>query len=277
MERIDALLDELEVVVARSTPDDGDLVVRGLADLALVVQPTAGERQFFYSVRLAQVNGQGCCYMEQAESIDTSLLGSPALPTQDLPRATRIAVLDAVAAEIPSKPRAAIELEGNLPDKAIARARFLASQVQQLFDLKPGAVILNVGVVGSFLGAFQEIGMQTLATDLETAIIGETFFETTVQDASANSRLLEVADVAIVTGMTMSNGTLTEIICDRRSNAKIVLFAETGASLAPLLIGCGVDAVLSEPFPFYVFGGRSKLEFHSRAPLNGPRAQKWTE
>ena len=72
--------------------------------------------------------------------------------------------------------------------------------------------------------------------------------------------LLEDADLAIVTGMTITTQTIDSIleVC-RTHNTKVILFAETGANLGSYYLQEGADVFLGETYPFYIFNGQSEI------------------
>jgi outer membrane protein assembly factor BamB len=74
-------------------------------------------------------------------------------------------------------------------------------------------------------------------------------------------------DLAIVTGMTIFNDSLEEIVEVAQSRGtKLLMFCETGANFAEEYCrSIGVDTVVSELFPFYIFQGTSTIEVYRRA------------
>jgi hypothetical protein len=51
----------------------------------------------------------------------------------------------------------------------------------------------------------------------------------------------------------------------QKAGTKLLLFAETGANFGEEYCrSIGVDAVVSEPFPFYIFQGVSTIEVYRR-------------
>ncbi len=51
----------------------------------------------------------------------------------------------------------------------------------------------------------------------------------------------------------------------REHDTKVVMFAETGANFGEEYCQTiGIDAVVSEPFPFYIFQGMSRIEIYRR-------------
>jgi uncharacterized protein (DUF4213/DUF364 family) len=60
------------------------------------------------------------------------------------------------------------------------------------------------------------------------------------------------ADAVLVTGMSLAKDTLPSILeAARQNHAAVVVWAATGANLAPLLLlDQGADSVVSETFPY---------------------------
>ena len=67
--------------------------------------------------------------------------------------------------------------------------------------------------------------------------------------------------------MTIATDSLELIVEEaRKAGTKLLIFAETGAYFAEEYCRTiGVDAVVSEPFPFYIFQGASTIEVYRRA------------
>jgi uncharacterized protein (DUF4213/DUF364 family) len=124
-----------------------------------------------------------------------------------------------------------------------------------------------VGVVGDvILRLAAETQFEVSAFDYAPDLVGSRVHGVAVQNGRRTLAGVRAADVALVTGMTLWNGSLDRILgTARRAGTKLVLFAETGAHFAEEYCRMGVDCVVSEPFPFYlVCGGPSTLNVHRR-------------
>ena len=76
---------------------------------------------------------------------------------------------------------------------------------------------------------------------------------------------VEDVDVAIITGMTLTTDSLTDIVdTAKRHDTRVLMFAETGANMGEEYTGdaVGVDTCVSEPFPFYIFQGLTTIEVY---------------
>jgi hypothetical protein len=153
--------------------------------------------------------------------------------------------------------------------------------------------VLNVGVVGSILSILvsqkslrlpPDIDVRITASDLYEGVVGTQVHGVTVEHGTHGTygfagsdgaripmgvRTLELiadADMAIVTGMTLTNGTLDAILETAIKNkTALVIFAETGAHFATEYCNLGVDVVVSEPFPFYLTcDGPTRIDVYRR-------------
>jgi len=126
--------------------------------------------------------------------------------------------------------------------------------------------VVNVGVVGNVIRALKNEGCEVMASDMEPEMVGTTVHDTLVQDGTKTFDLVRDADLAIVTGMTIATDSLGLIIEEARThNTRLLVFAETGANLGQEYCRTlGVDTVVSEPFPFYIFQGKSRIEVYRR-------------
>ena len=126
--------------------------------------------------------------------------------------------------------------------------------------------ILNVGVLGNLIKGLADKGYSVVATDLEDGIIGTSVHGTRIDHGSRTYHHIADADVAVITGMTLTTDAMGDIIetC-KTQGTKIVIFAETGANFGEEYCATlGVDSVVSELFPFYIFQGVSTIEVYRK-------------
>lgn len=65
--------------------------------------------------------------------------------------------------------------------------------------------------------------------------------------------------------MTLATDTLDQILeAAQENDTRVLVFAETGANLGEALCRLGVDTVVGEPFPFYIFHGTSQINVYRR-------------
>jgi hypothetical protein len=251
--------------------------LRGVWRCDYVLRLTQEESVFHLHYLLAQTKGQGCCYYDLTDEkpvVDESFLGKNVLSMRFKSRALQIAALDAVYSSLNGKPFKSIIIKGSNIEKAHRRATIVCNEVLSIIrKRKPKQGnkfnVLNVGVVGSFLSILTRgKKLRVKASDLYEKVAGKTVHGVTVEhgtygsakshkrDTPLGTRTLELvaeADLAVVTGMTLANGTLDGILATALEHkTALLIFAETGANFASEYCKMGVDAVVSEPFPFYL-------------------------
>ena len=77
----------------------------------------------------------------------------------------------------------------------------------------------------------------------------------TVVEERENERLIEAADLVIITGMTLHNRTLPT----GRHNTSTAIWAITGRNFGHYYTENGVDCVISDPSPFLLLPGPAKI------------------
>ena len=272
-----SLVDKFYSEIAPLIAKHRDLsLIRGLWYMKLLYRPSIHERTFRYRVIIAQTGGQGACYMPYRDadlSVD-SYIGKFAdeidfRDPSDYP--LKIAVLDSLFELVKPNPDAKMILSGSSSKKAEERADIIMGELLRLIykralqdenkDNPP--TVLNIGVVGIVVRKALSLGFRVLASDLDPVLVGSKIHGVDVAHGDENEVLIERADVAIVTGMTLSTGTVGRIIerC-RECGTDLIMFCETGANFAPEYIKLGVSSVVSEPFPFYIYNGYSLIEVY---------------
>ncbi|MFB0552311.1 MAG: Rossmann-like domain-containing protein [Phycisphaerae bacterium] len=262
------IIDELRAIAIERSANLGNdnFVLRGLWRLNLLFRPNAQERLFEYTVVVAQTLHQGCCYTEEDPVLDRNLLGQDARLIRSSYSSIEIATLDAVYSVFPKRPSRSFVLDGTALEKSKHRARIVvdevALQLASTSSLK-GKTIVNIGVVGNIIRELKVRGATVYATDRDPGLVGTTISDVRVESCDTNGQRIAECDLALVTGMALSTETLDEIMrqCAVR-NKKLVIFAETGANFAEEYCRLGVDAVISEPFPFYIFSGVSRIDVY---------------
>jgi hypothetical protein len=235
------------------------------------VQPSPDERMFRYGLTVVQTRGFGCCYLPPSapppslnvvgRDVRTIRSGSPCL---------ELALLDSAFSALPSRPLRHAVLHGLAADKADQRARLICDEAaaqlpKRCKGRRPRVAV--IGLVSKFIGILKKSGYDVSATDLQRSMIGRTVHGVRIGDGQRDmAATLRDADVALVTGMTAGNGSLMPIVrAAREHGTRIVLFAETGAWLAPYFCDVlGVDSVVSEPFPYYIFNGETVINLFRR-------------
>lgn len=259
----------------RSSSNTASVCIKGAWNIDCIYQPTEVERKFVYQIIVAQTLAQGACYYSGPPIAPDSLVPLVGSPYSFAPHASipvDIALLDSVANSIPQDPYVELYLSGESTKKAAERARLVASEVNRLacsLTRSRRVKVCNVGVVSLLVGELIRGGFEVTATDMDSEIIGRRLFDSTIV-ASGSETLGYVAecDIAVVTGMTLSNDTLPGILrTAREADTLIVMFCETASGCAPFLIGEGAACVVSEPFPFYIFDGLTHIRVHRASYL----------
>ncbi|GGK55461.1 Rossmann-like domain-containing protein [Salinarimonas ramus] len=268
---VDPLLSELSKIIWRETSaqDPSNFHLRGLWRVDYRYRPNALERDLAYSMVYAQARRIGCAYVDFAShDVDDLWLGSDSRKLSDnAPAALRIAALDTAFAELGREPSEMFHFEGDAAEKAVERARIICSAVIDEARRRGARRLLNVGVMGNFVPWLREAGMEYVGSDYDPALISGGINGSPVLDGQGTLDAIADADIVLATGMTLSTGTLSTIIDScKQSKAALVLFAATGSFFAQTYCReLGVDVVLAEPQPQYMFTGSSRIELH-RAP-----------
>ncbi len=241
-------------------------VIRGLWEVGCFFKPTQIERLFQYRFVVAQVMAQGAAYCSDlssslSQSTAQDLIGRSLLDYQVHDTCLELALLDALCAARRPPPNATHTLRGNSIDKATQRATLICKEALRLAAVvarRPR--IANIGVVGLIASELQAAGCDVLLSDLDPHLIGSSIGRVKVQHGSDSPSIVAQSDVAIVSGMALTTGTLDDILtAGRLSGCKIVIFAETDSSFANIYIRLGASAVIAEPFPFYIFQGTTDI------------------
>lgn len=235
------------------------------------VQPSPDERMFRYGLTVVQTRGFGCCYLPpDAPPPSLNVVGRDVRSVRSGSPCLELALLDAAFSALPSRPLRRTVLRGLAADKADQRARLICDEAAfQLPDRCKGRRprVAIVGLVSKFIGILQRRGVAVSAVDLQRSLIGRTVAGVRIGDGRREmDAAIREADVALVTGMTAGNGSLMPIVrAAREHGTRLVMFAETGAWLAPYFCdAAGVDAVVSEPFPYYIFNGETVINLFRR-------------
>lgn len=253
---------------AKHYPDDL-FILRGLWRLDIRFKPNPTERLFSYTTVIAQTIGQGCCYCPHGHIpiLNDELIGNDARYISAGDRSIDIAILDAIYFVFNKTPQKTYTIHGNSNEKAVARANIIVNEVLSLLkDCTPKSErpsVLNIGVVGNIIQILKSNNIDVYATDLDDNLVGRILYGVKVQDESMNKELMEQCDIALVTGMSLSTKTIDMILeAGKENQTKIILFAETGFNFAEEYCKNGIDVVISEPFPFYIFQGMTEINIY---------------
>ncbi|MCK4258918.1 MAG: hypothetical protein KAX49_08070 [Halanaerobiales bacterium] len=220
--------------------DEDKFIIRGIWNIDLLFKPNVYDRTFSYELLVIQTLNQGACYCYNGKpKIDHELIGKDARCVKVDNCNIKIALLDSVYSLFESSPTKEFVLDGYSKEKSEQRAEIIVSEILfQLKDItnrKPSVV--NIGVVGNIIKKLKSSNIEVYATDLDKNIINKDINGAMVKNGIQNNmEMIQKCDLALVTGMTLSSG---------------AWFAEEYCN------SFDIDAVISEPFPFYIFGGKS--------------------
>lgn len=248
--------------------------IRGIWTTDLCFQPNQNERVFTYTYLVVQTKeGQGCSYCPDKLKLPLELSGEDARELEGLSDPVKIALLDAIYGSFPQKPNTSWQVEGTSPQKTVMRTEIVVWEALRLLQGKDlaQARVVNVGVVGNFLAELKKMGVgELMGTDFDPALVDKSLGGIPIYSGERTEELVENSDLAIVTGMTLATDTFDGILAAaKRGGTKLLIFAETGANLGPALCQLGVDTVVGEPFPFYIFHGTSKINVFRRDVNHG--------
>jgi hypothetical protein len=243
-----------------------DRIVRGLWGVDCLYNPTNNGRVFDYKFLVSQTAGQGCAYSikyDYPHDFLRKYVGQDFLEKDINDVALKVCVFDSIYGTIfPPKHKKRMVLNSCSFEKMKWRTKIIFDEAIRLLGSVRNKKIVNVGVVGDILLTFKEKGAIISGTDFDNSIVGASVFGD-IQIASGDETIKKIsdADLAIVTGMTITTNTIDDIIkCCCNRNVKIIIFAETGANLASYYLNQGVNVYLSEYFPFYIFNSTSIID-----------------
>ena len=263
------MLDKIkESIVKSDKVDKEQLTIRGLWAVDCLFRPNVNERTFNYKFIVAQTVGQGCAY-SMVRDYDVkyleSLMGKNYMDLKIEDTALNVAIMDAVYSTLQRKPDDQFEIGGTSIEKTETRTRIVIDEALKLIGSgKPKnerPLVCNVGVVGNFIKMLLENDVDVVGTDFDPEVVGKKLFgKAEIIHGSRTLEMIGKSDVAIITGMTLATETLDEIIqVAQKNNTKLLMFAETGSNLGDFYVRNGVDVVVGEPFPFYIFQGKSTI------------------
>lgn len=256
MRIFESIRKEVEGTVGR------DWSIRGLWFIEYRNQVDTSERCFSGHLLVAQTLGQGCCHSDHKPGLSLDTVGGNNQSLLEFPTPEAVAILDSLHDGIVRKQASyTVEIHGDPRDKAGARADLIASEAKRL--VARGSKVLLIGFVRNVARALSEAGFSIVASDQDIEVAGSSIDGVRVHAAIDNVRLSSEAELIVATGMTIATDTIDEIVqCAHSGNAKLMFFAQSGASLARDYLKFGAHAVISEPFPKYDFHGKSLLNVY---------------
>jgi len=253
---------------SRDFPDEA-FRIRGLWRTDLLFKPNPAERTFNYTFLLVQTVGEGACYCSTIPALSEGfhLLGQDCRTAEFKYRCFEVAAVDALFSAFPKRPDETKTMTGTSGEKAVWRSGVIADEALRLLELS-GAErprVVNVGVIGNLVKTLAERGIEVVGTDEDPLLVGAEIDGIPVYGEDRTVELVEECDVAVMTGMIISTDTMEEILAAaRRGGTRLVMFCETGAHLCEEYVRMGVDCAIAEAFPFYIFGGETRIDIFRR-------------
>lgn len=267
---VDYLKEIARIGIERSKdyPDES-FRIRGLWRTDLLFKPNPAERTFDYTFLLVQTFGEGACYCSTIPALKKGqyLLGQDCREVKHEYRCFEVATTDAMFSAFERHPDERYCETGSSRKKALWRSDIVVTEVmRQLEELdRPSGRVVNVGVIGNIVKMLSDRGVHVVGTDEDPAIVGTEIDGVPVFNEDRTLELIEESDVAVMTGMIISTDTMDDIIkIAKRAGTRIVLFCETGANLCEEYVKMGIDTAIAEPFPFYIFGGTSRIDVYRK-------------
>lgn len=174
-----------------------------------------------------------------------------------------VALFDALLATEVTSSETLVTIRGQVAEKAVDRAKLLASLViEQVGEIKsqdPLEVVL-IGAVGSIVAELKGKGFSVRVTEKDTSLIGETVCGVVIEDSSMTGQLITQADFAIVTGMVVVTETLGLVMsAAKRGETPLVFFAQSAANILRTLEFPTPTTIVDEKFPHYMWPGDSDV------------------
>jgi Putative heavy-metal chelation len=239
-----------------------------------IVQAVPQERKTRYTARMAQAENYGLAFglTPALPDLDPDFVGKDVRQILKDPMCRdsidRTAFVDLVMSYLSRSANKHVILEGAVQDKYFDRAQIFTDEAERIVEGKGvrrlkgnGAHVLVVGATAGIIGALPKRGFEVSATDLSPAIVGMELGSVKVLNAKvANTSLMKKADLAIITGMTLPNGTLPGLIkLAQQYNTSTMVWAGSGKHFGRYFTEHGVDCVISDPTPFVFLPGPASI------------------
>ena len=243
-----------------------DREIKGLWNVDSLYNPIKSERVFINNFLISQTLGQGCAYSTNdnyPRELLKNYLGRDFSQLNVNDVALKVCFLDSLYGKLfPSQKIERLVFEASSLEKMKWRTQIIINEATRLLGSIQNKNVVNVGVVGDILHTFKENGANIIGTDYDSSIVGSsTIYGSEIIDGNKTIETVRNSDLAIITGMTIITETIDSILdCCKKHSVKVIVFAETGASLASYYLKTGVDVYLSEYFPFYFFNGLSVID-----------------
>ena len=256
-------------------------------DIDFVIQHVPRERRTRYTMRLAQseIYGLACGLTSALQNTDHALAPNDHDMVGEDSREIlkdrrfrddldRTALVDLIMGHVSAAAMDQVTLGHTMRDKHALKSRLFADEADLILRRK-GAEALkgskpHILVIGAMAGTISELlarGFEVTATDMAPEVVGQNLGGVTVREGTQNASLIEAADLAIITGMTLPNGTLPVLMeAAKINNTSTMIWAVTGKNFGQYYTEHGVDCVISDPSPFLLLPGPATIGIWRRGP-----------
>ena len=156
-------------------------------------------------------------------------------------------------------------MTGSSAEKAMWRSQIVVDEVLRLLEADDADRVVNVGVIGNIVRNLKDRGLDVVGTDGDPKLVGCEIDGVPILSMERTLEFVEEYDVAVMTGMIISTETMEDIFdAAKRGGTRLVMFCETGANLCEEYVKLGVDTAIAEPFPFYIFGGTTRIDIYRK-------------
>jgi putative heavy-metal chelation protein len=256
------------------------------------VQFDLTERRFRQRLLFVLLDDLGCVFYDDypIEKIE-HLVGVPIAEVKHLSLPVQIAVLDALFK--PYLERVGcdriIKITGTHRQKALRRTEVICDEVTLIrdtfFERPESCTVGLVGVSRLQANILKKRGFDIIAWDRDPEYVGEALCpDVIVGYADTVEEQLRGADVLLISGMTIGNNTLPEIVrAASERGIPSVCWAVTASSIAPLFRTIGLTSAICEGFPPYFLPGETHLKLFRNAVMrrllvtSRDREKGWTD
>jgi hypothetical protein len=233
------------------------------------VQFDPTERRFRQKLLYTLLDDLGCVFYDNypIEKVE-HLVGVPISQVKHLSFPVQIAVLDALFKPYLERVYCdgIIKITGTHREKALRRTEVICDEVTLIrntfFGRSETCSVSLIGVSRLQANILKKRGFDIVAWDRDPDYVGEALFpDVIVGYADTIEEQLRGADVLLISGMTIGNNTLPDILrAASQRGIPSACWAVTASSIAPLFRTIGLTSAICEGFPPYFFPGETNLK-----------------
>jgi hypothetical protein len=233
------------------------------------VQFDPTERRFRQRLLFTLLDDLGCVFYDHypIEKVE-SLVGVPISAVKHLSFPVQIAVLDALFKPYHQGADCdqIVKITGTHREKALRRTEVICDEVTLIRDTffeRPETCTASlVGVSRLQANILKNRGFDIVAWDRDPEYVGEELHPGVIVGfADPVEEQLRGADVLLISGMTIGNNTLPELLlAASKRGIPSACWAVTASSIAPLFRGIGLTSAICEGFPPYFLPGETHLK-----------------